>query len=63
MDQQIVDFFNRPVFETCKMYRFQCCHICEKETCSDNTNPLVQKIKRLEEELEEACKKVSEAMK
>jgi len=38
----------------CRKYGFQCCNMCEREECGDNTNPLVAKIKSLAAAIEAA---------
>ena len=41
-----------PISTTCRRTHMQICHLCEREDCCDNTNPLVVKIKKLEKEIE-----------
>lgn len=51
MNNEIYKLLMTPFFITCKTTGMQACHLCEREDCCDNDNPLVMKIKRLEKEL------------
>jgi hypothetical protein len=41
------------ISEICRTTFTQVCHICEREDCCDNTNPLVLKIRQLEKQIKE----------
>lgn len=56
MNDKIYEFLMTPFSVTCKRTGVQCCHICEREDCGDNDNPLVTKIKKLEKEIVELKK-------
>ena len=60
MNDKFRELINIGVSAYCKRHMLQICHMCEREECCDNTNPLVKKIKMLEsrtsKELEEAEK-------
>ena len=51
-NEKLYEILMTPFSVTCKT-GVQCCHICEREDCCDNDNPLVAKIKKLEKEIEE----------
>jgi hypothetical protein len=57
MNEDMYQILMTPVSITCRKTQMQMCHICEREDCCDNDNPLVIKIKKLEQKILELSKK------
>ena len=53
-----LDMFRKALFMSpsaiCSKFHIQNCHMCEREDCSDNTNPVLRRMKKLEEVAEAA---------
>jgi hypothetical protein len=56
----LFDVLSNPISVTCKKTRMQICHLCEKTECCDNQNPLVDRIKNLEKEVDYGTKTLRE---
>ena len=48
------------ISEICRRTCLQACNLCEREDCCDNTNPLIKRIKELENMIEKHLNKISD---
>jgi hypothetical protein len=60
---QLLEFVSSGVSAYCRRHAFQCCHMCERESCGDNENPLVLKIRALETALKNSGADANELAK
>jgi hypothetical protein len=50
----VYEILTAPIKHTCRTKFMQICHLCDDMVCCDNSNPLVAKIKELENKLKNA---------
>ena len=61
MNKCIEMFMNgESISEICRTTFTQACHLCEREDCCDNTNPLIKRIKEFENMIEKHLNKISD---
>jgi hypothetical protein len=62
MNEEMYNFLLTPISQTCRTTGFQCCQLCERIECCDNTNPLVDEIKKLRKEVTEKDRQIKDLL-